>query len=77
MRIFSETCLMKNKKNPKKDPFPMIGEAAKSFKISKKEEDFLIEICVEKKFKNIWIIKLNQLFTNMDEVDYYNQDNPP
>ena len=60
---------MKNEEN-----FQMVGEAATLFKISEVGDKFFIEIQGEKKFKNIWIVKLNQLNTNMKEVNYYNQE---
>ncbi len=62
------------KNNSKQNNFRMIGEASTSFKVDDLGDNkFMIEIQGEKKFKNVWIVKLNKLETNLEEIDYYNQ----
>ncbi len=62
------------KDNYKKINFKMIGEASTSFKINDLgDSKFVIEIQGEKKFKNAWIVKINELETNLEEIEYYNQ----
>jgi len=62
------------KDNIKKINFRMLGEASTFFKVEDLDNgEFRIEIKGEKKFKNIWIVKLNKLETNLEEIEYYNQ----
>lgn len=60
--------------DPQKNNFQMIGELSTYFRVDDLDNDkFLIEIKGERKFKNIWLVKLNQLETNLEEIEYYNQ----
>lgn len=60
-------------KNDHKEKFHMIGEASKLFRIEDLNNNmFKIEIIGENKFKNVWIAKLNELLTDLNEIDYYN-----
>jgi len=69
-------CEARMKKEEENTPFNMLEEGTNSYETKNIDsKNFEIKINVPMKFKNIWLVKLNDLKTTLNEVDYWNSDN--
>jgi hypothetical protein len=63
-------------KDPKRSElFNMLEEGADSYETKDVDPNtFEIKITVPAKFKNIWLVKLDELETSLEEVEYWNTE---
>ncbi|WP_316358948.1 hypothetical protein [Candidatus Neptunichlamydia sp. REUL1] len=61
-------------KNPKQsESFNRLEESTNSYETKNIDPNtFEIKIAVPMKFKNVWLVKLDELKTSLKEVDYWN-----
>jgi len=66
---------MKYSNAAKKEKFNMLEEAVDSYHNKKVDEDhFEIKIVGPMKFRNIWLVKLDNLESSLEEVEYWNEE---
>ena len=63
------------KKPKRSEPFNMLEEGTDSYETKDVDSNtFEIKITVPAKFKNIWLVKLDELETSLEEVEYWNAE---
>jgi hypothetical protein len=57
------------------EKFNMVEECTQSYRVKKLGEDGVeIFIKIPKRFKNLWLHKLSDFETTMEEIEYYEKD---
>ncbi len=53
----------------------MVQECVDQYQVSKrKDEGIEISIIVPQRFKNLWMVRLSELTTTPEEIEYYEKD---
>lgn len=67
---------MKYSNTQKKEKFSLLQEGVNSYSSHELDEDeYEIKIVVPKKFYNVWRVKLTDLESSLEEVEYWNDTN--